>query len=61
MNPVAMSYLDTLDRDTSAIGQNYQARVAWFLERSSPAGIVVVYDPMGRTPYYADLDKVFID
>lgn len=60
-DPVARGYLDTLDDSGSRIGQNYQAQVGLFLQSTYPQNTVIVYDQMGQTPWYAGLDKTFID
>jgi len=43
------------------IGINTQATVGKFIKLNYPEGISVVYDQMGQTPWYAGLDKTFID
>jgi hypothetical protein len=46
---------------SDAITQNWQFLVGDFIHRTYPPGIVVAYDQMGQTPWYAGLDKTFID
>jgi hypothetical protein len=43
------------------LGQNYQALVGQFVAHNYPAGITVIYDQMGQTPYFAGHDKRFLD
>ena len=55
--------LDPLARtpDSDRIGDNRQAAVGKFLRLNYPEHITIVYDQMGQTPWYAGLDKSFID
>jgi hypothetical protein len=55
--------LHTLARTPAAdrIGANYQARVGSFLRLNYPEDISIVHDQMGQTPWYAGLDKRFVD
>jgi hypothetical protein len=47
--------------DSDRIGDNRQAAVGKFLRLNYPEHITIVYDQMGQTPWYAGLDKSFID
>jgi len=49
------------DYETDQITANTQYLVGDFIGRTYPKGITVVYDQMGQTPWYAGLDKTFID
>jgi len=43
------------------IGHNWQALIGQFIATNYPSDVVVVYDQMGQTPYYAGLKSTFID
>ena len=43
------------------IGFNRNATVGRFIKENYPEGITVVFDQMGQAPWYAGLDKRFID
>jgi hypothetical protein len=43
------------------IDSNYQKRVGQYINTHYPKNIVIVYDQMGQTPWYAGNDKIFID
>ena len=43
------------------IGFNRNATVGRFIQLNYPRGITVVFDQVGQAPWYAGLDKVFID
>src|SRR6185436_16551560 len=47
--------------ESDAISANYQAAVGSFLRLNYPDGITIVHDQMGQTPWYAGLDKRFVD
>jgi hypothetical protein len=49
------------DYGTDRITANSQYLVGDFLRRTYPKGVTIVYDQMGQTPWYAGLDKTFID
>jgi hypothetical protein len=55
--------LDPLARtpDSDRIGDNRHAAVGRFLRLNYPGHITIAYDQMGQTPWYAGLDKSFID
>lgn len=55
--------LHTLARTPASdtIAENYQAGVGRFLWLNYPDGITIVHDQMGQTPWYAGLDKQFVD
>lgn len=56
-DPSATTFLD-LD---GGIGHNWQVRVGEFLGRNYPPGTVIAYDQMGQTPWYAGVDRDFVD
>ncbi len=41
--------------------ENWWAQVGEFIEKTYPRGITIAYDQMGQTPWYAGLDKTFVD
>jgi len=43
------------------IGFNRNATVGRFIQQNYPQGITVIFDQMGQAPWYAGLDKRFID
>src|SRR5690606_22449881 len=43
------------------IGFNRNATVGRFIQQNYPMGIAVIFDQMGQAPWYAGLDKKFID
>ena len=43
------------------IGFNRNATVGRFIKQNYPEGITVIFDQMGQAPWYAGLDKIFID
>lgn len=43
------------------IGFNRNATVGRFIKANYPEGITVIFDQMGQAPWYAGLDKTFID
>jgi len=43
------------------IGFNRNATVGRFIKQNYPEGITVIFDQMGQAPWYAGLDKTFID
>lgn len=43
------------------IGFNRNATVGRFIQQNYPAGITVIFDQMGQAPWYAGLDKRFVD
>lgn len=43
------------------IGFNRNATVGRFIQLNYPSGIRVIFDQMGQAPWYAGLDKTFID
>jgi hypothetical protein len=52
---------DIIWRPKSFLYDNHQVITGEFLAMNYPKGIRVVYDQMGQTPWYAGLDKHFID
>ena len=50
-----------LDDTLGAIEHNYQALIGKFIATNYSPDVVVVYDQMGQTPYYAGPDSTFID
>lgn len=59
--PLAPNALDEKMKGTATIGSTYQCLVGEFLRRNYPGPVTVVYDQMGQTPFYAGLDKRFVD
>jgi len=43
------------------IGFNRNATVGRFIQQNYPEGITVIFDQMGQAPWYAGLDKRFVD
>jgi len=56
-DPNATTFLDS----DGGIGHNWQVRVGEFLGRNYPPGTVIAYDQMGQTPWYAGVDRDFVD
>jgi hypothetical protein len=46
---------------SDSITENWQFLVGEFIRETYPTGITIAYDQMGQTPWYAGLDKTFID
>ena len=57
------SYLETSEPTLAGdhIGFNRNATVGRYIQLNYPEGITVIFDQMGQAPWYAGLDKNFID
>jgi hypothetical protein len=61
ISPSTSDHLGEVLERRETLGTNYQSLVGQFLHLNYPAGVLVIYDQMGQTPFYAGADMRFVD
>jgi len=59
--PMTRTYIDRVDFEKTHHKKRYQSLVGEFINANYPKGITLIYDQMGKTPFYSGLDKNYID